>query len=180
MATMITLSVLISSESSASITAVIQISEQVISLCVEYASSVKEAPKEIQNIRAECESVLPVLSRLQVLCDKTSNSRHLPTLQLLVTTDGPLTQYQAQLLDVAEKLRLPSDWKKTLQVLRWPMKSKDVANLLITLERKKALFTLAISMDHMFVTEASCCGLSRLKSGQVLLEGHRGRLARYG
>jgi hypothetical protein len=135
----------------ASIIAVIQISEQIISLCRTYYSEVRDAKKNIQRLREEMTSLQTVLTKVADLAN-APNSAKLSTLSLLNQPDGPVRQCMMELITIAAKLN-PGQGKDTmkqfgLRALKWPFSSKDVDKAITTIERHKATFNLALAADQ--------------------------------
>jgi hypothetical protein len=131
---------------------VIQISAQVFDSCRTYYLQVKSARKEIQRLRDEVISLQDVLANVADLADSAGSAK-LSTLALLDQADGPIAQCHKELSTLAEKLDLAQgkDEMKAfgLRALKWPFSSKDVDKAISDIERYKASFDIALSVDQM-------------------------------
>ena len=136
---------------SASIVALLHLSSSVIG----YLSDVKSGPRELQKLRLEVCSILPVLSILQDEAEQAkSGGPWSSTLLSLDVPNGPIQQFRAALEQLEIKLAPVKGWKKVGKAFTWPFGKEETLRLLNTIERQKLLFTLARQNDHIALTKA--------------------------
>ena len=136
---------------SASIVALLQLSSTVIG----YLSDVKGGPKELQRIRLEVCSILPILSVLQDQAEQARNDDSWSsTLLSLDVPNGPIQQLQIALERLELSLAPVHGWKKVGKAFTWPFEKDEIQKLLSTIERQKLLFTLARQNDHLGLSKA--------------------------
>jgi hypothetical protein len=142
----------------ASVIAVIQISEDVVSLCSQYLKAVKNAKPDIVRLQGELSSLKPVLEGAQKLLEG-SNAARLETSRPLL--DG-LRGCYSQLKDLETKLK---DYLKTedkgkgmrlfgLRALKWPFKSKKVDNVIQTLSKFRDTLFISLNIDQTYVVDS--------------------------
>ena len=144
---------------SASIVALLQFSSKIIG----YLSDVKGAPKELQKLRLEVCSVLPMLSILQDQADQAQQGESWSaTLRTLTDPQGPLEQFQNSLERLESKLAPVKGLKKAGKAIVWPFEKVEIQDILITIERQKSLFHLARQNDHIALSKAIKGGVDSL------------------
>jgi hypothetical protein len=134
----------------ASVFAVIEITKDVIALCLEHKEVIRNAPRDWGKLIDELEATLDVLQRLHSLSVAGPNAQQFSTLQRLVSSRrGPYSEYKQDVTRLRDKLKknISVNWKTTVKRLFWPLEEKDVRKIIEGMERKKALFILALSMD---------------------------------
>ncbi len=132
---------------SASIIALLQLSSTVI----QYLNDAKGAPEDRGRILSELASVNSVLFILQDQADQAKqDDQWSSTLQTLNVPEGPLDQFHKALERLSSKLA-PSatPLKKLGKALVWPLRKEEIKDILASIERQKALLTLARQNDHM-------------------------------
>src|SRR5437764_11172655 len=132
----------------ASVVAVIQISQQILSLCWKYYSGVKSAKKDMERLCDEVIALTGVLGKVQELAEGP-NATRLPTLNALV---GQIKQCSPELEDLRNKLD-PGKTQKAMRHLRfralkWPFTGEDVDKNIMMLSRHKETFNLALTIDQ--------------------------------
>jgi hypothetical protein len=131
----------------ASVIAVIQISEDVVSLCSQYLKAVKNAKSDIVRLQGELSSLKPVLEGAQKLLEGP-NAARLETSRPLL--DG-LRGCYSQLEDLETKLK--GNGKRMryfgLRALKWPFKSKKVDNIIQTLSKFRDTLSAGLNIDQM-------------------------------
>ena len=136
---------------SASIVALIQLSSTVIN----YLSNVRSGPKELQQIRSEISSVLCILIRIQDQIDQIRPADPFSSaLRSLNVPGGPFEQVHTALQRLDLKLAPTKGWVKLGKVLKWPLQKEEIHEILNTIERQKALFSLAQQNDHIALSRA--------------------------
>jgi hypothetical protein len=135
----------------ATIITVIQISQQVFSLCKEYFLAVKDAREDIQRLSDEVTALHDILKNVEDLATSPSVAT-LSTLMLLRRPDGPVEQCLRELKRLEVKLDPGHGQDRMkrlgLRALKWPLSGKDVDKTLSVMERQKALFNLALTADQ--------------------------------
>ena len=145
----------------ASVIAVLQATEAVISVCHDYRSSVKGSSWEVPRVLAELRSLRNVLEILEELAHKAETSGStkkspLPALKSLCDPDtGILRKCSIELEELKKKLAPPgwsglagSKRRGLLEALSWPLKKGDTEKVLESIERFKSTISLAISVDQ--------------------------------
>jgi hypothetical protein len=140
----------------ASVIAVIQIAQQIFTICHTYYLEARDARRDIQLLSDEVASLKDVLTNLKDLGD-TSTSAELSSLKLLNQPNGPLdccrTELEALIAKLEPGTRMGDIKMKQfgLKALKWPFSSRDVHKVIAVIERNKTFFNLAISSDQMYV-----------------------------
>lgn len=131
----------------ASITALLQLTSSVI----QYLNGVRGASEDRGRILSELASVNSVLFILQDQADQAKHGdQWSSTLQSLNVSKGPLDQLRSALEVLAFKLAPPAtSIKKLGKAIVWPFQKEEVREVLGSIERQKALLTLARQNDHM-------------------------------
>jgi hypothetical protein len=143
----------------ASVIAVIQISAQIFDLCRTYYLNVKDAREDIQRLRNEVNSLQDILVNVVDLAN-APQPRSLKTLSLVNQKDGPLEQCRRELAALSVKLdpgEGTSKIKLALRSLKWPLHSKEIDEVLVSIGRYKSSFALALSTDQTWVYSQSPC-----------------------
>ena len=132
----------------ASFVAVVQLSAQVFSLCQEYYIAVKQSRDEIQRLSNEVLAIHEILEKVSDLLEGP-NATKFATLALLDKKDGPAQQCAAQLQAIKAQLE-PQEGMRKLgwRALKWPLRSDNVNKIVLSLERYKSTFALALTTDQ--------------------------------
>lgn len=132
---------------SASITALLQLTSTVI----QFLNGVKGAPEDRRNILSELACVSGILYVLQDQAEQAKQGdQWSSTLQSLNVTNGPLDQFRTALERLSLKLASPATGLKKLgKAIVWPFQKEEIKEILGSIERQKALLTLARQNDHM-------------------------------
>ena len=118
--------------SAASIIAVVDISFKVLTLCVEYASTVRDAKQDIERLNREIESLRNVLQKVE------DEDRCRDTLSQCLSE---LNKIEARLSSKK------ASWTRQFLPLKWPFKKKQIDGFLSTLDRHKATLTAEIALN---------------------------------
>jgi hypothetical protein len=134
----------------ASVISVIQICGQLFDICRTYATSVKDARKDITRLRDEITALESVLTSVADL-EESEDASQLATLSLLKKDNGPLQRCQEDLERLGTILN-PGDGEQRMRkygirALKWPLARKDVDKAVEMMERYKTLFALALTGD---------------------------------
>ncbi|SLM39321.1 P-loop containing nucleoside triphosphate hydrolase [Lasallia pustulata] len=148
----------------ASIVAILQITNSVISVCHGYGAAAKDAPWELSKVNAEMKSLRNVLQTLQPLAEQAefaspSAGTRLPTLALLCGPRGLLNCCLDEVRRLDERLENPS-WsdsfgpkkKAFIQALRWPLNKAETMKVLDDVSRYRNILNLAITADQTTLT----------------------------
>ncbi|KAA6409051.1 MAG: vegetative incompatibility het-e-1 [Lasallia pustulata] len=148
----------------ASIVAILQITNSVISVCHGYGAAAKDAPWELSKVNAEMESLRNVLQTLQLLAEQAgfaspSAGTRLPTFALLCGPRGLLNCCLEEVRRLDERLKAPS-WsdgfgpkrKAFIQALRWPLNKAKTTKALDDISRYRSILNLAITADQKTLT----------------------------
>ena len=134
----------------ASIIAVLQLTATVY----QYLSSVPDASNERTRVR---DGLASACTPLYMLRDRFDEANRDPSwnssLRALGGSDGPLTQFQKLLEQLASKLH-PRNHRfgrlnEARQTLMWPFRTAEVQALLRSIENYKSLFQLALQNDTL-------------------------------
>jgi hypothetical protein len=134
----------------ASVTAIIDISVKVISLCFQYSVAVKDAKKDIDRLQrtvTDIKNVLEEVKRLLLL-----DGQNKPRLSTTHKLSDSLEQCHQQ-LDELETQMKPRKTRKAMQrlgvrALKWPFTSKQVEKMVASLEKNGQTFGLALQVDQ--------------------------------
>lgn len=134
-----------------SVTAVIQISEQLVSTCYQYYRAAIDAKKDIVAIITGINALKATLDAVRILIVENDDPDSLQQLRLKEV----LQMCKVSLQELGTKLGI--DFDTTLNSshvtigftgkLIWPFKERGVQKILDTLERHKATFNLALTGD---------------------------------
>lgn len=128
---------------------VAQISSKIFLACQDYYLSAKNARADIQRLSSELAELTDVMEAIGDM-GKISCSNKLSILKTLCKPNGALEQCRADLGSLAERLDVGTGDKTRfgLRALKWPFSSKDVDKAIMTIERYKATFNLALTADQ--------------------------------
>jgi len=137
----------------ASVIAVVQISERILTLCCEYAVAVKDAKGDIDRLNSEVTALFDVLKRVKYMAEGPDAT----TLTALNALAKPIAQCSSELLALRARL---DPTRKTmnrlgLRSLKWPFKSKDVNKIIEVLQRYKTTINMALNADQWLATDFS-------------------------
>lgn len=145
----------------ASVIAVIQLSEMIISLCKWYITSLKDVPKDLRTIMIEAGSVKSVLSNLEFFMSiwaATGDTLHI--LKGLEGPEGPVEGCRKALVDLgklfpSELTSNATDTKRRATTisyakLAWPFKERKAWKILDDIVRYKATIALALTIDTAY------------------------------
>ncbi|KAL8716709.1 MAG: hypothetical protein Q9181_008396, partial [Wetmoreana brouardii] len=136
---------------SASIVALLQLTGTVIN----YLSDIRDGPAELQRIRSEVSSISVILITLQDQADRAKqNDPFCSTLGLLTGSNGPFEQFRDASERLASKLAPVEGLRKFGKAVIWPFEKEELRQILQTIERQKALFSLAQQNDHIALSRA--------------------------
>ena len=140
----------------ASIIAIIQISDRVITACKFYIQSASETPSELRAILVEISALRAILDSLRFL---QSYAPCEPALwKQLSGKQGPLEELKRLMLDL-EKLFPQDDFRSSFSAppakkakllrasLAWPFKARRAQELLKTILQQKTNLSLALSIE---------------------------------
>ncbi|KAL8990178.1 MAG: hypothetical protein Q9169_008189, partial [Polycauliona sp. 2 TL-2023] len=151
----------------ASIIAVLHLTQSVLSVCYDYGAALKGSSWELTKTKDELEGFRTVVQALEPLMreadlsDPTTPNGRLPTLKALGEPKGVLQSCLADLRYLEAKLKGPA-WtdelgprrKALLQSLRWPLQEGDTKKILERIVRFKDTLATAFEMDHTRLTLA--------------------------
>ena len=136
---------------SASIIALLQLTGTVII----YLNDVRGGPKELQRIRMEISNLQNILFMLQDQADQAEHGESFSsTLCSLKGRNGPFEQFGTTLERLVTKLAPVEGCRKIGRAFKWPFEKKEIHEILNTIERLKALFSLARQNDHIALSKA--------------------------
>jgi hypothetical protein len=146
----------------ASIIAVLQISESVISACYQYYKTAKGARKDILEVISMVKDLKSTLDTIRFLLDDDDGDVEDARLPLLKSLEPSFTACEEAMRDVAQRLgiELSSELDAgTLKISRkkkatWPWKEKEVAKILQSIEKFKTIFILALNGETLQVVRA--------------------------
>lgn len=146
----------------ASVIAVIQLSERVISLCKWYIASMKDVPKDLRSIMMEAGSVKSVVSNLDFFMSTWATDDMLSILKGLEGPEGPIEGCRRALVALEEMF--PSEVacnatgtkrRATYARLAWPFKEEKARKILDDTIRYKAMISLARQIQRKYATAAT-------------------------
>ena len=148
----------------ASIIAVLQATNAVVSICKDYRSAAKASSWEYSQVISELESLRNVLKSLAELASNSISTRGKsdPSLSMLTKFCDPSVGQLGKCLAELETLKgelAPPSWsgvdgskrRALIQALGWPLKRDETIKTLESIGRFKATLGLALSSDQMYV-----------------------------
>ena len=136
----------------ASIIAVIQISQDVITRAYKYGKAVKNAKEDMERAADNIKDLQNTLTKLKDLAERAeTSSRPLtlwPTLESLRKKDSPLPKCQSDLESLQPGLAPVSLWKRSRARAQWPHKVKEINQTLQSITRQKELLREALNIDQ--------------------------------
>lgn len=132
----------------ANVIAVVGLTAQVLSLCQEYVSNVKNAQEDIERLINEVEALRGVLTGVENLV----TSRDGTELSTLGSLDEPIKQCSAELERIKTRLT-PKPLRKAMsrvgiRALKWPFKKGAVDRSINDLQRYKMTLSIALIVDQ--------------------------------
>ncbi|KAK4442332.1 ankyrin repeat-containing domain protein [Podospora aff. communis PSN243] len=139
-------------EAVASVIAVLQLSETVLTRCYRYAGKVKDAAADIDRI---IHQIGPLSALLQDLHDlsKSGGTRAANSIKNLSRDHGPLSVCAQCLEELTAKL--PSGPVTFRQKLQWPLESRKISEITEKIAAQMPLLEVAISSDTFCEAEAA-------------------------
>lgn len=143
----------------ASIIAIVQLADRIISLGTSYIASAKGARKEITKLRLGLGSLSDILV---LLVDHAEANPDSPALRILYGPSsgglpGPVEMCMKELQELQSKLEPPEPsgrwpWTRrdTKSSIMWPFKEKEVMHSVSEIDRYKSLFQLALGVDQAY------------------------------
>ncbi|KAH8586045.1 hypothetical protein B0O99DRAFT_586459 [Bisporella sp. PMI_857] len=140
----------------ASVIAVIQISEDVVSLCSQYLKAVKNAKSDIVRLQDELGSLKQVLEGAQKLLEGPNAARLETSRPLLDRFRGCYSQLKDLETKLKDHLKTESKGKGKgkgmrlfgLRALKWPFKSKEVDNVIQSLNKFRDTLSASLNVDQ--------------------------------
>ncbi|KAJ3549939.1 hypothetical protein NM208_g239 [Fusarium decemcellulare] len=153
----------------ASVIAVVQASEKIITICKAYIEGIHNYPSDLRRVLIEVSSLKDLSQNLTFLHD--SDGATSPVLQNLCRRDGPIDGCKEVITRLQNELSLAAyeenhvegkegisdgetretkrrrTLKPTLARLAWPLKANKVRNLLEEVTQYKAIISMALSSD---------------------------------
>jgi hypothetical protein len=146
---------------SASIIAVLQATNSVVSLCYDFRAALKNAPWSLTRIIEEVKDLRRILETLDRLAEPlddpaSADAKRRPVFQLLCDPEnGPLAACLRELSYLEEKITSASWVAQTgsrrrafIQAVGWQLKDRDATLCLERIERCKSSLNLAITADE--------------------------------
>jgi len=135
----------------ASVIALLQLSGQIISACITYTSSIKDAPRDLRTIAVEIQSLQAIIRVLDLASIKPAQiqnglaaSLHACRLSLQELSD--LLDHQAsQSSSGSGSASKRVQIMPTLKTLAWPLKQHRVKSVMDDISRHKATISLSLS-----------------------------------
>jgi hypothetical protein len=132
----------------ASVTAIVDISAKIASLCFQYSVAVKDAKKDIDRLQRTVTDVKNVLEEVKYLLDRQDKPRLSTTHKL----SDSLEQCHQQLQGLKAQLE-PGNTHKAMRrlgvrALKWPFTNKQVEKMVVSLEKYQQTFSLALQVDQ--------------------------------
>ncbi|EPE06550.1 nacht and ankyrin domain protein [Ophiostoma piceae UAMH 11346] len=137
-------------DGAASIIAVVQITERVLTLCHEYIKGVKNAAVEIQNTESELKTLQSILKRATELYTGPHKDK-------LEIPQSLVTALAACLSDIDKiKVKLEGDSKparlsRIFQQLKWPMRRKEFEEFILVLQKHQANVSANLGIDQTII-----------------------------
>ena len=146
----------------ASVIAVLQITNSVISICYDYSAAANGTSWELPRLTSELESLGRVLQRLESLAKLADLPQAVPDVKLpafkeLCKPKGPMPLCLSEIESLKAALATP-DWsagfgpkrKALVQALRWPLKAKDTEKAREQIRRFRELLSFSLTADQIY------------------------------
>ncbi|KAE9362799.1 hypothetical protein N431DRAFT_306139, partial [Stipitochalara longipes BDJ] len=145
----------------ASVIAVLQAANAVISVCYDFRAAIKDQPWALTRITRSINELRLILSRLEQVANDSelnfdeTNIARLNTLEMLCQEGGAISNCLEELKTLEKKL-VPGSWagkdgskrRALIQSIGWQFKGKEAEEMLQRLEGYKSTLNLAITMDQ--------------------------------
>jgi hypothetical protein len=129
-------------DAASAIVALLQLTSSVIRYLIDVGEA-SESHREILN------EVISVSGFLYVLEERAKwTDTWCTTLRALNVENGPLKQFKRSMERLASMLG-PNRPRRAQRALAWPFQTREIQEILQTIERQKALFVLALQNDHL-------------------------------
>lgn len=133
----------------ASVAGLMTLSIEVVHVISDYYKSTKNAPRDVQEIKNELESLSIILERLELVLrsDKIRyNSFSFDTSSVLTTA---LNSCEQKIREISSKLKPPKDSSasRVWERLKWPFSEKEVQKLLEILRRCILTFQFSLTVE---------------------------------
>jgi len=145
----------------ASIIAVIQITDQVLTSCYTYVGRVKTAAADIERAVQETSLLKGLLLNLRQLAEDEPNN---PRLGCLIAPSGALSICTDALEEIRAKLEPRSTALTARQRLLWPFESKRLEQILERIQKQKPTLLLALMTNDVDVTRKIQAGVKDIQS----------------
>jgi hypothetical protein len=131
----------------ASIIAILQLSNKVLS----YLIDINDASKDRAKCAIEASNVHSLLTNLRYrLEDADAQAPWFTAVRGLAVEDGPLDQFRHALQLLQDRMTGNTGrLEKVRQTLIWKVKKEEMEHILKTMERLKTLVGIALQMDHL-------------------------------
>jgi hypothetical protein len=140
----------------ASVIAVIEISDRIITLTKDYIKGVRDVPRDLLIIRVEVSTLKAVFENLKLLQDSKNIPSH--NLQKLSEKDGVVQGCRHAVLELEKLLHPPPQTSNTgtrrriqatFDSLAWPLnKGNRAKKLLDEISQYKSTITMSLSVDQ--------------------------------
>ena len=140
----------------ASVIAIIQLADGIISVCKDYVTTVKDAPNDLRTIFMEVGSVKCVFELLELVIPRDDNDNIPVILEKLRASNGPIEGCKQALTALDSlfpvEIECPARGKRrkilrSLKDLAWPFKEGKARKLLEDIGRHKATISLALTTE---------------------------------
>src|SRR5947207_5189855 len=121
----------------ASIIAVIQLTDRVVSLCCQFIGKVRGAEREVEQMIKTITALKGFLEFLDKFVNDDDNAGRLPQLHSICRSDGPLHLCTSLLKEMESKMQPKRDYHGVLKAITWPWKWKDIGEALEVIEKQK-------------------------------------------
>lgn len=136
----------------ASLAALVELSATII----DYVRKVIDAPIQRKNLLAALIQARGLLSTPVELKNELGDEDWSYSIQSLSTPNGPLLTFRELLENMTENLGIKPGGKITTAFnrLRWPFDQTNLENMISSLEKLKSHFLLAMTNDHIRLSQA--------------------------
>jgi hypothetical protein len=160
----------------ASIVAVLQAANKIISVCYDFRAALRNAPWSLTRVLEEAKDLRSVLETLEQLVEDDistfTRAKHRPAFELLCEPDkGPLAACLREMTTLESLITSPkrggkfgSRGRALIQSLAWTLKESDAILCLQRIERCKSTLNLAITADEVYVIVGLSTAFSSAKT----------------
>ena len=132
----------------ANVTAIVNISANIASLCFQYSVAVKDTRKDIDRLQRTVTDIKNVLEEVKQLLDRQDKTRLSTTHKLSDSLKECREQLQGLEVQLERGKTRKAMHRFGVRALKWPFTNKQVEKTAASLEKYRQTFSLALQVDQ--------------------------------